>query len=338
LHPSIEFSKIEFAEAVNFMLGLPTPAACDTARNIGKINDRVVDCFGWGLNNLRGTDAGGLGWHLSVSDKGQRTRLHDTVNSFVSKVAKSVHAQFDTELIDFVISKLPPGEESDSLRAGGGQGSSQRNIIPDAKLTLEEDETVGGIGGGVEVFYDTKTVSATENMYFSPRNLTETCVHRREETVHADYVKHAKIIDEAFYPRIEVAPNAGPVENFLQGLATPVKGLAIGPYGEFSTSMNELLVYVAERHDRQYAEMAGVSHRGKGGQFLLDLKRRLSLTVIRSWARLRVERARALIGRYRAKRLSPDVPEYDPMRDGYYAPFELHDEIAARSASSSASW
>ena len=41
---------------------------------------------------------------------------------------------------------------------------------------------------------------------------------------------------------------------------------------------------------------------------------------------------------YRAKRLSPDVPEYDPMRDGYYAPFELHDEIAARSASSSASW
>ena len=29
---------------------------------------------------------------------------------------------------------------------------------------------------------------------------------------------------------------------------------------------------------------------------------------------------------------------YDPMRDGYYAPFELHDEIAARSASSSASW
>ena len=86
------------------------------------------------------------------------------------------------------------------------------------------------------------------------------------------------------------------------------------------------------------AEMAGVSHRGKSGQFLLDLKRRLSLTVIRSWARLRVERARVLIGRYRAKRLSPDVPEYDPMRDGYYAPFELHDEIAARSASSSASW
>ena len=102
--------------------------------------------------------------------------------------------------------------------------------------------------------------------------------------------------------------------------------------------MNELLVYVSKRHDRQYAEMAGVSHRGKSGQFLLDLKRRLSLTVIRSWARLRVERARALIGRYRAKRLSPDVPEYDPMRDGYYAPFELHDEIAARSASSSASW
>ena len=81
----------------------------------------------------------------------------------------------------------------------------------------------------------------------------------------------------------------------MQGLATPVKGLAIGPYGEFSTSMNELLVYIAERHNRQYAEMAGVTHRGKGGQFLLDLKRRLTLTVIRSWARLRVERARALI-------------------------------------------
>ena len=83
-------------------------------------------------------------------------------------------------------------------------------------------------------------------------------------------------------------------------------------------------------------ELADVA-RDQGADLRLDLKRRLTLSVIRGWSRLRIERARSLIGSYRAKRLSPDVPEYDPMRDGYYAPFELYDEVAARSPSW-ASW
>ena len=40
------------------------------------------------------------------------------------------------------------GVESDGLRGGGDRGTMQRNIIPDAKLTLEEDETFGKNGGG----------------------------------------------------------------------------------------------------------------------------------------------------------------------------------------------
>ena len=113
----------------------------------------------------------------------------------------------------------------------------------------------------------------------------------------------------------------------------------MGPYGEFSKSLDELLQYVASRHEQRYADLAGVTEKGDGerGRFRLDLKRRLTLSVIRGWSRLRIERARSLIGSYRAKRLSPDVPEYDPMRDGYYAPFELYDEVAARNPSW-ASW
>ena len=104
--------------------------------------------------------------------------------------------------------------------------------------------------------------------------------------------------------------------------------------------MGDLLQYVAARHEQRYADLAGVTEKGngEGGRFRLDLKRRLTLTVIRAWSRLRIERARSLIGTYRrAESLSLDVPVYDPMRDGYYAPFELHDEIASRNPSW-ASW
>ena len=98
-------------------------------------------------------------------------------------------------------------------------------------------------------------------MYLSPINLSETVVHCREQTVHSDYLKHAAAIDEACFPGLEVAPNAGPIANFLHGLAEPIKGLAVGPYGEFSKSLDELLQYVASRHEQRYADLAGVGHR-----------------------------------------------------------------------------
>ena len=67
----------------------------------------------------------------------------------------------------------------------------------------------------MELLFDTKTVSATGAMYFDPKNLSEIVVHRRERTVHKDYVTHARIIDGAFYPQIHIqsvnSTHRGPV-------------------------------------------------------------------------------------------------------------------------------
>jgi hypothetical protein len=76
--------------------------------------------------------------------------------------------------------------------------------------------------------------------------------------------------------------------------------------------MRDVLKYVADRHERRFASLAGVSLRGKGGQFLWDLKRRLTLISIRGWARLRLARARQIVGLCSRPDLTPDVPQYDP--------------------------
>ena len=79
-----------------------------------------------------------------------------------------------------------------------------------------------------------------------------------------------------------------------------------------STGMYNPLKYVADRHERRFASLAGVSLRGKGGRFLWDLKRRLTLLSIRGWARLRLARARQIVGLCSRPDLTPDVPQYDP--------------------------
>ena len=74
------------------------------------------------------------------------------------------------------------------------------------------------------------------------------------------------------------------------------------------------------------ADLAGVSLQGKGGPFLWDLKRRLTLTSIRGWARLRLARARQVVGLCSRQDLTPDVPRYEPnapmaSADGLYDAF-----------------
>ena len=130
--------------------------------------------------------------------------------------------------------------------------------------------------------------------------------------VPGDYISHAVEMDGVLYPGLEVAPNQGPIERFVRGLAHPVQGAVVGAFGEISPNMRDVLKYIAGRHERRFASLAGVSLRGKGGRFLWDLKRRLMLTSIRGWARLRLARARQIVGLCSRPDLMPDVPRYDP--------------------------
>ena len=103
-------------------------------------------------------------------------------------------------------------------------------------------------------------------------------------------------------------------------------GVVVGAFGEISPGMYNLLKYVADRHERRFADLAGVSLQGKGGAFLWDLKRRLTLTSIRGWARLRLARARQVVGLCSRRDLTPDVPRYEPnapmaSADGLYDAF-----------------
>ena len=119
-------------------------------------------------------------------------------------------------------------------------------------------------------------------------------------------------MDGVLYPGLEVAPGQGPIERFVRGLAHPVQGAVVGAFGEISPNMRDVLKYIADRHERRFASLAGVSLRGKGGRFLWDLKRRLTLMSIRGWARLRLARARQVVGLCSRPDLTPDVPRYDP--------------------------
>ena len=179
--------------------------------------------------------------------------------------------------------------------------------------------------GGVELTFDTKTVSG-RGYYLGHFNLQEQAVTRREAKVPGDYISHAVEMDEVLYPGLEVSPGQGPIERFLRGLAHPVQGAVVGAFGEISPNMCDVLKYIADRHERRFASFAGVSLRGKGGRFLWDLKRRLTLTSIRGWARLRLARARQVVGLCSRRDLTPDVPRYEPnapmtSADGLYDAF-----------------
>jgi hypothetical protein len=298
MHPDVVYSTNEFAEALNFSLGLKTGAGCAVHSHSSSFGNSDMDEFGWGLNNVR-----------NIKDTGLRTKLHNLVNTFVEKAALSVGADFSADLKDFIADKLPPGGLE--LECVLGKGSSKLNIIPDFKFGLEEDEVCGKVEGGVELTFDTKTVSS-KKYYFGPFNLREQAVTRREAKVPGDYISHGVKLDEVLYPGLEVAPNQGPIERFLRGLAHPVQGAVVGAFGEISPNMRDVLKYIADRHERRFASLAGVSLRGKGGRFLWDLKRRLTLMSIRGWARLRLARARQVVGLCSRPDLTPDVPRYDP--------------------------
>lgn len=135
LHPDIVYSTQEFAEALNFHLGLKTGAGCAVRSHVSSFGDQVdMDEYGWGLNNVR-----------KIKDTGLRTKLHNLATTFIEKAACSVGADFTSEahMRNFIADKLPPGGfELDSVL-------SQRNIIPDFKIALEEDEVYGDAGGGL---------------------------------------------------------------------------------------------------------------------------------------------------------------------------------------------
>ena len=322
LHPHIAFSGNEFVEAVNFQFGLPTEAASDARKHSTYFSDRVMDKYGWGLNNL-----------ISLKDGGQRTKLHNTINGFLEKAALSTQADYTCEIDDLLAAKLPPGSVAEGITKDYATRRSQRNVIPDVQLNMEEGETFGKISGGVELNMDTKTVSS-EAAYNGASNLFESVVAQREKKVHPGYLRHGAEMDEALYPGLEVAPNRGPIVQFLCQLAHPVQGIVVGAFGEFSPNTSSLLKYIADRLEFQFACQAGASTRGKKGHFLWDLKRRLSLTAIRGWARLRLKRAGKVAGL--CDRLVSDVPQYDPMGPG--APADgLHDAFVAEQ-SHSAFW
>ena len=174
--------------------------------------------------------------------------------------------------------------------------------------------------------YSGPSMVSSRQHYLGSFNMRERAVTRREARVHGDYLSHAAKLDAVLYPGLEVAPCQGPIERFIRELAHPVQGVVVGAFGEISPGMYNLLKYVADRHERRFADLAGVSLQGKGGPFLWDLKRRLTLTSIRGWARLRLARARQVVGLCSRRDLTPDVPRYEPnapmaSADGLYDAF-----------------
>ena len=112
-----------------------------------------------------------------------------------------------------------------------------------SSVGLEEGEKCGEVEGGVELTFDTKTVSS-KAYYLDPFNLLQQAVTRREAKVPGDYISHGARMDGVLYPGLEVAPGQGPIERFHRGLACPVQGAVVGAYGEVSPNMRDVLKYI----------------------------------------------------------------------------------------------
>ena len=150
------------------------------------------------------------------------------------------------------------------------RGRHRQSIVPDFKFELPSP--LGRVGSLAEL----KTIAFCQSYHFP--GATKRGVELRADALPAEYLRKACETDRNF---CDTAPgDQGPVETWLRSFPPLVK-LVVGPNGECSEDLHELLNTMAESKTQYQARTAGeMESEWKTASTLTYLRRQLSVCIV----------------------------------------------------------
>jgi len=133
-----------------------------------------------------------------------------------------------------------------------------------------------------------KTIHAGTEHYYSAHAAVEQsgAVRHREVRVSPDYLRHARILDERFFPGTGTTPFQTRVLSFTQ-----TRGAVFGAFGEASADVHDLIAEAATVQARRDFGLAGARSATEMRGFIIgQMRRRIGLAAVQAFARHRINR------------------------------------------------
>ena len=196
-------------------------------------------------------------------------------------------------------SLIPPAVLVGQLRPDGQPGYGRPpSIVPDATIDVALPTVDLGRQPRLRAqarpsrmhFFDTKTIHGGSAHYETVRAREDQsgAVAARAASVHTDYLRHARELDQRFSD-----PGTTPIRDRLlsYGDLGQVRALVFGQYGEASRDVHLLLSACADAIARRRWRSAGArSFAEYRGFVVAALRRRVGMAVVRAMARHRLHR------------------------------------------------
>ena len=228
--------------------------------------------------------------NATLPGDGWRTR-HDTMKMKLLELSRWAGLPVQCEVFN-LFSHLIPQEGLSRLE----RGRKRQGLVPDFKLQ-------GGDGTDA-VLADLKFISGSRSRY--PRNPQpeKRAVDRRADGLSAEYARKARGVDREYGRDLQLdpvaAPPVGPVERKLLSFGN-IHGYVFGAWGEASEPVHALVQTIASSRLR-IAELrpgAREPSRSVSGEMAVlvgSIRRQVSVTAVRSQARLLLDRLDGLVG------------------------------------------
>jgi hypothetical protein len=310
--PSAEYepSPDEFREITTTYLGAASPLAlrlgvgCRVQDSANRRVPLTLDQWGFALGVA---NTSGDHWR----------RQHDTLSAVFCGDAARAGLDATDSVRGLFADLLPSAVHSEWERRREG-------IVPDGSVS----GVFGSPDDGRTFLWDVKLIRFTESRYrrsdVAPDARAAAAVSRRADAVHAEYVRHARELDERHHGGI-ADPDARPIYQRL--LSYPrVVGLSMGVFAEASPDVHKLCTATAHAAALRGWRAAGArTPTAARSSFVSIYRRRWGCAAALGNARLRVLRAGAVVGA--RDRAPPDTPgTFDPTDPADLAAFTAHVE------------
>jgi hypothetical protein len=293
----ITFTDTEVAEAYANYLGIVSPISKALYnKQILAMKQRRVDLYGHQLKCANGGSGGD-----------QIRETHDEVNNFLASETKQLQGVLCTGGKNNTVTNRFKDAIGANDRALNDQDRGDRlkelqGMIPDMELNAQTaiPADISDLDYRVTLF-DVKTLAAGQGYMDSAyKNKGLFAVNEREEKVAREYLNKARQLDRDF--NNTARGEIGPVERrlLMYGDNGKVKGLVVGPYGECSAAVEQLVKFVATHQSRARTEGTNRNKAALTGMLASIMRSSLGLLIHRAWARVLITRAQRLVPREEA--------------------------------------
>ena len=261
------------------LLCLPSPACSDPCKLGVKVGRRRVDIYG---DNVVSEPVAGDGYR----------KRHDFVKGKLFSLLKWASIDSTCEVFN-LFAGLIPQEGLNRLE----RGRKRQGMMADFKVRVAKE------GGAVEaesVLAELKVISSCPTRYPRAPRKRDKAVKRRADLLPAEYARHAKKIDTEYggVPKEVMGPVARKLASFPR-----LRGWVFGNWAEASPDVHTLIYDLVDSRIKHEQELEGNRGRERRSTMTLaaakasltgQIRRNLSLTVVKSQARLLLDRVEVL--------------------------------------------